>query len=208
MYEEYHIYTIDEISHSDRSPLMQNWKPTDYLLNVDIYDPNVGVRQVHLLAFKNKLSAFNYFRDYVAVLRNDYTNKDYFLKLSDIDNSINLIRANKSDENVDLSVVEFQFEDLTLSIYSSGYWIDAAKLILQQIINELDSHFEILNEDDSNEDEESDIKNLKFSISSLESIQEQCRNLICHEDTCSPIFVNKFNELCKYMNDFWDFWWE
>lgn len=207
MSKKYHIYTTDEIKNSIQSPRSRNWDPTNYITNVNIYDPNTGVRNISFFAFNNKLNALIYFRNFIADMQVDCSNKNYFLKLSEIDNCINLIKANKSDQNIDLSIIDFDFEDLSLGTYSSGYWADSAKLILKQIIDDIDEHFEVLSYDEM-ENGYSDLSDPKFSTSSLKKIQEECINLINHEDIFNPTFIENVNILCLYMNDFWDYWFE
>lgn len=207
MIKVHHIYTTNEINNSNQPPLSHNWGPTNYLTNVNINDPNAGVRNISFVAFNNKLNALIYFRDFIANIQKDFPNKNYFLKLSQIDNSINLLKANKSDQNIELNIIDFDFEDLSISTYNSGYWPDSVKLILNQIVEEIDVYFEILSFDDI-ENSYSNLNNSKFSTHSLKEIQVECANLVNYKDICNPTFIEKFNILCQYMNDFWNYWFE
>lgn len=207
MSNDYHIYTTHEMNNSIQSPISHNWNSTNYITNINIYDPNTGVRNVSFVAFSNKLNALIYFRNFIANMQGDCPNKNYFLKLSEIDNSINLINRIKSDQNIDFSVIDFDFEDLSLCTYNSGYWSSSAKLILNQIINDIDECFEIMSYDEM-ENDYSNSSDSKFSISSLKKIQERCTNLINDEDVFNPTFIGDFNTLCQYMNDFWAYWFE
>ncbi|WP_029451287.1 hypothetical protein [Clostridium algidicarnis] len=207
MNSSFHIYTPEEVDSTNHSSIHHNWNPKNYLINASINDPNTGVRQVCFIAFENKLNALNYFRNFLTDIKEDCPKKSHFLKLSEIDNSINLIKANRTDKYIDLSIVDFYFEDISLNTCNSGYWINTSKLILKQIIDEIDVYFEIQDADE-NEDDYTNLKNSRYSTSSLKETQVECQNLISHENTCDQIFVEKFNELCHYMNDFWDFCFE
>lgn len=194
-----------ELSHSIGASLYSNWISTDYLTQVETNDPNAGVREVYLIAFKNKLGALYYFYNLISDIYDNCFEEKYLSKLNEINNLISLIKLNKSDEDIDLSVVNFNFEDLSLNSYNDGYWIDSVKQILQQIIEEINIYFEIQYE---NEFDGTQSDNLKFSLSSLKKFQIECQNLINFKNILNPIFVKKFNKTCTYMNNFWNYWFE
>lgn len=208
MCKHYHTYTPNEISNSTGLRVPCNWDPSNYLTHVDINDSNVGVRQVSIIAFNSKLDALNYFHSFISNLNEDSSQKYYTLKLSGIDNSINSIKASRNDKDIDLGIVDFQFDDLSLSTYNSGYWIDSTKLILKQIIDEIDIYFEMQYDDDTIESDYLDLNSSRFSTSSLRKLQAECQNLINFENIHDTYFIETFNHICIYMNDFWDFWFE
>lgn len=207
MGKSFHRYTEYELSHSIGASLCSNWISTNYLTQVETNDPNAGVREVYLTAFKNKLDALYYFYNLISDIYDNCFEEKYLSKLNEINNLISLIKLNKSDEDIDLSVVNFNFEDLSLNSYNDGYWIDSVKQILQQIIEDINIYFEIQYENES-DDTLSQYDNLEFSLSSLKEFQIECQNLINFKNIFDPIFVEKFNKTCTYMNNFWNYWFE
>ena len=197
----YHIYTSDELNCSGQTLLPHNWKPQNYLTYVEINDPNAGVRNAYFAAFNTKLDALIYFRNFISDIYSAYQDKNYFFKLNQINNIINLIKTKGNDKDIDLSIVDFDFEDLSLNTLNSGYWVDASKLILKQIIEDL-------NFDIQSDNEDPDLDNPEFSFPSLKKVQEECKRLVYQDNICNPIFIEKFNKMCKNMNDFLDYWFD
>ncbi|MFT8347310.1 hypothetical protein [Clostridium saccharoperbutylacetonicum] len=119
----------------------------------------------------------------------------------------------KTDFDVHLDIINFDFDDLSLTISNSGYWATSVKTLLQLFINDIDDYFEILYTDknevtDEIENQFPNSNNLRFSSSSLEQLQAKCEYLINSNDIFDQAFIEKFNKICIYMNDFWRFWFE
>lgn len=196
MSEIFHAYTIEEINNINKSSISHNWGVTNFLAFVYAHDTNDGSSNIAILAFENKLNALVYFRDFLMSIKESCSGKNFFLKLSDIDNQINLINLNKSDEDINFDVVNFDIEGISLNITKSGYWDDVSKLILEQIIDEIDCYFDFRYEDELEND---------TSIS-LKEIQEQCYDLIKYTDIRNQAYIDKFIKVCHFMNNFWDEW--
>ena len=203
MSEIFHIYTSEELSNPAPSSLDFNWNPSNYLTIAYASDTNAGVYETKILSFENKLCALHYFRNFLNDIKTECPGKNLFKKVSEIDNSINSIIMTKTDKNIDLQIVNFDFDYISISTDFSGYWNDASKSILKGISDDIDSFFDF-QYDDETEDDYSIILNSNGSTTSLRKIQANCRDLFQYNNINDQFFINKFYELCQSMNQFWD----
>lgn len=194
MNQEFHVYTIEEINHSSKATISENWDVTNFLAFVYAHDTTVGASNIAILAFENKLNALLYFKDFLMGIEESCSGEKISLKLNEIDCLINKIKLDKNDRDINLDVINFEFEDVTLDILINGYWCDVSKLVLEQIIGEIDYYFDFRYEDELEND---------TSIS-LNEIKEQCNDLIENADIQDQTYINRFNKLCHFMNNFWD----
>lgn len=203
MSEIFHIYTSEELSNPTPSSLDFNWNPSNYLTIAYASDKNAGVYETKILSFENKLCALHYFRNFLNDIKNECPGKNIFKKVSEIDNSINSIIMTKTDKNIDLQIVNFDFDYISISTDYSGYWNDVSKSILKEISDDIDSFFDF-QYDDETEDDYSIVLNSNGSTTSLRKIQADCRDLFQYNDINDQFYINKFYELCQSMNQFWD----
>jgi hypothetical protein len=203
MPEIFHTYDTEELSNTTPSSIDFNWNTSNYLSIAYVSDTNVGVYETKILSFKNKFCALHYFRNFLDSIKAECPDKNLLNKISEIDNSINSIIMRKTDENIDLQIVNFEFDYISLSTDYSGYWHDASKLILKEIFDEIDSFFDFQYEDEMEEDYSITL-NSDGSTTSLRKIQADCKDLLEYKDLDDQFFINKFYELCQSMNQFWD----
>lgn len=189
----FHIYTKEEINCTTKFAIDQNWGITNFLTFANAYDGTDGSSNIVILAFENKLNALYYFRDFLMGIKESCPGKNFFLKLSEIDNLINLIKLKNSDEDIIFDIVDFEFGDISLTTNNSGYWEDASKPLLEQIIDEIDYYFDFRYEDELENE----------TSLSLKEIQDQCRDLMKQTNVRDQDYRVKFIRICNFMNDFW-----
>lgn len=203
MSEVFHIYDTEELNNLTPSSLNSNWNPSNYLTIVHASDSNVGKYETQILSFENKLCALYYFRNFLDNIKDECPGKDFFNKISKVDNSINSIFTNKTDENINLQIVDFEFDYISLNTHYSGYWIDVSKLILKEIFDEIDSFFDYQYDNEIGDDYFITL-NSNGLTTSLRGLQADCQKLYEYKDLNDQFFTNKFYELCQLMNQFWD----
>lgn len=203
MSKVFHIYTSEELDNPTPLSLDFNWDPSNYLTIAYASDTNVGVSETRILSFENKLCALHYFRNFLDDIKQKCRSENISKKMSEIDNSINSITITKTDKNIDLQIVNFESDNISIGTDYSGYWKDVSKAILKEISDDIDCFFDF-QYDDETEDDYSITLNSNGLTTSLRKIQAHCRELFEYNDINDQFFIKRFYELCQSMNQFWD----